>query len=43
MKSRFRILAMSFIALISCLGVAIPSKAQPDAGSTASTAKWVGV
>lgn len=43
MKSRFSILAMSFIALISWLGVAIPSTAQSDAGSAASTTKWVGV
>ena len=43
MKRRLSVLAMSFIALISCVGTAIASKAQPDAGSTASTAKWVGV
>jgi hypothetical protein len=43
MKSKFRILATSLIALISCLGAATPSNAQVNAGSSATTAKWVGV
>jgi hypothetical protein len=43
MKSRLRILATSLIAVISCLGAAIPSNAQVSTGSSPTTAKWVGV